>query len=106
LRFDDWKLVYREQRAHYFDAWAEPPVKLRIPKLFNLRRDPFERADTDSNNYRHWWIRHAFMLLVANECAEELLKSFIDFPPRQKPASFNLEQVVREMKEHRAKLTA
>jgi arylsulfatase len=106
LRFGDWKLVYREQRGHYFDVWAEPFVKLRIPKLFNLRRDPFERADTDSNNYRHWWIRHAFMLLVANECAEELLKTFASFPPRQKPSSFNLEQVVRDMKEHRAKLTA
>jgi arylsulfatase A-like enzyme len=106
LRFGDWKLVYREQRAHYFDVWAEPLVKLRIPKLFNLRRDPYERADTDSNNYRHWWIRHAFMLFVANEYVEELLKSFVDFPPRQKPASFNLDQVVRDMKAHRAKLTA
>jgi arylsulfatase len=104
IRIGDWKLVYREQRAHYFDVWSEPFVKLRVPKIFNLRRDPFERADTDSNNYRHWWIRHAFYIYVANEYAEELLSTFQSFPPRQKPGSFNLEQVVRDMKEEEAKL--
>jgi arylsulfatase A-like enzyme len=58
IRYDDWKLVYMEQRAKKFDIWRDPFVVLRAPKLFNLRRDPFERADNDSNNYDHWWAEH------------------------------------------------
>ena len=99
LRYGDWKLVFLEQRAHYFDVWTEPFVELRVPKLFNLRRDPFERADTDSNNYRHWWIRHAFMLVPAQPYVANFLKTFEEFPPSQRPAAFNLKNVMDKLQQ-------
>jgi arylsulfatase len=97
LRYNDWKLVFAEQKARYFDVWAYPFIQLRIPKVFNLRRDPFERADTDSNNYRHWWIRHAFILVPAQQLVANFLKTFKQFPIRQKPASFNMEKVMESL---------
>jgi arylsulfatase len=100
LRVGDWKFVYLEQRAHQFEVWREPFVKLRIPKLFNLRRDPFERADSDSNNYHHWTIENSYVFFEATPVAEQLLQSFVAFPPRQKPTAFNLDEVMRQMKEH------
>ena len=97
LRYDQWKMVFAEQRKHYFDVWSEPFVTLRIPKIFNLRSDPFERADTDSNNYRTWWIRHAFLLVPAQAFVGEAISTFKEFPPRQKPAKFNLDDVMKKM---------
>ena len=97
LRYEQWKMVFAEQRKHYFDVWAEPFVTLRIPKIFNLRSDPFERADTDSNNYRTWWIRHAFLLVPGQAFVGEAISTFKDFPPRQKPAKFNLDDVMQKM---------
>ena len=98
LRHEQWKMVFAEQRKHYFDVWSEPFVTLRIPKIFNLRSDPFERADTDSNNYRTWWIRHAFLLVPAQAFVAEAISTFKDFPPRQKPAKFNLDDVMEKMR--------
>ena len=95
LRYQRWKVVFAEQRAHRFDVWRDPFVKLRLPKLFDLRMDPFERADTDSNNYNDWMIRHAFVLMPAQAYAAKLLATFKDFPPRQKPAAFNLDEIMR-----------
>lgn len=95
LRYNDWKMVFAEQKAHYFDVWAYPFIQLRVPKIFNLRRDPFERADTDSNNYRRWWIKHAFILVPAQEIVGNFFKTFKEYPIRQKPASFNLEKVMK-----------
>jgi arylsulfatase len=99
LRVNQWKLVFMEQRAHYFDVWANPFVSLRVPKIFNLRSDPYERADTDSNNYRHWWIRHAFLLVPAQDYVGRFLATFREFPPRQKPAKFNMDDVMTIMQE-------
>ena len=99
LRVNQWKLVFMEQRKHYFDVWAEPFVSLRIPKIFNLRSDPYERADTDSNNYRTWWIRHAFLLVPAQDYVGRFIATFKDFPPRQKPAKFNMDDVMKNMQE-------
>jgi arylsulfatase len=96
-RYNRWKVVFAEQRAHRFDVWRDPFVKLRAPKIFDLRMDPFERADTDSNNYNEWWSRHAFILVPAQAYAANLLATFKDFPPRQKPAAFNLDEVMRKM---------
>ena len=97
LRVNQWKLVFMEQRKHYFDVWSEPFVSLRVPKIFNLRSDPYERADTDSNNYRHWWIRHAFLLVPAQDYVGRFLTTFQKHPPRQKPAKFNVEDVMKMM---------
>jgi arylsulfatase len=98
LRYNHWKLVFAEQRKHYFDVWSEPFVKLRVPKVFNLRSDPFERADTDSNNYRTWWIRRVFTLVPSQHLVREFVSTFKDFPPRQKPAKFNVDDILKQMK--------
>ena len=71
LRFGDWKLVFMEQRAKTLALWAEPFVELRVPKIFNLRRDPFERADENSNTYWDWMIDHAFLLVPAQAYVAE-----------------------------------
>ena len=99
LRYQDWKIVFMEQRAKTLQCWAEPFVMLRVPKIFNLRRDPFERADENSNTYWDWVLDHAFMLIPAQALVASKLESFKEFPPRQKPASFNLDQVLARMTE-------
>ncbi|MGO9533482.1 MAG: arylsulfatase [Syntrophobacteraceae bacterium] len=97
LRFSDWKLVFMEQRAKTMALWAEPFVPLRVPKLFNLRRDPFERADENSNTYWDWFFDHAFLLVPAQAYVAQQIKSLKEFPPRQKPASFNLDRVLEQL---------
>jgi arylsulfatase len=97
VRIGDWKIVFYEQRAKAMMVWAEPFVELRVPKIFNLRRDPFERADENSNTYWDWVLDHIFALYPAQALAAEQIQSFIEFPPRQKPASFNLEAVLAKM---------
>ncbi len=99
LRYNDWKAVFAEQRASRFDVWRDPFVWLRAPKLFHLRRDPFERADTDSNNYNRWWAEHAFVFVPSQYIVAEFLKTFKDFPPRQNPAKFNVEDVMKILQE-------
>lgn len=99
LRFDKWKIVFAEQRAKTWDVWSEPFVKLRLPKVFNLRSDPFERADTDANGYNNWWIEHLFLLVPAQHHVAEQLATFKEFPPRQKPAKFNVEEVLNKLME-------
>lgn len=95
-----WKVVYGEQRKHTLALWAEPFVWLRLPKIFNLRRDPFERADYNSNTYWNWFINHTFIFYKANELIFEELKTFKDYPPSQRPDSFSIgnagEEVYRD----------
>ena len=97
MRYDDWKLVFMEQRERRFRVWTEPFVALRIPKIFNLRTDPFERADTDSNNYDTWWIRRIFALVPAQTFVAEYIATFDEFPPRQKPAKFNVDDALASL---------
>jgi arylsulfatase len=97
LRYNNWKMVFAEQRARTFRVWSEPFVPLRIPKVFNLRMDPFERADTDSNNYDRWWIKHVFLLVPSQVVVGEFVETLAEFPPRQKPAKFNVDDVLRKM---------
>ena len=100
LRYQDWKMIFLEQRATgTLRVWAEPFVPLRVPKIFNLRRDPFEFADVTSNTYYDWLLERAFLLVPAQEYAGRFLATFKDFPPRQKAASFSLEQVMESLKE-------
>ncbi len=91
-------MVFAEQRAKTFRVWSDPFVHLRVPKLFNLRSDPFERADTDSNNYDTWWIRRtAFTIAPAQGMVQQFVGTFKDFPARQKPAKFNMDDVMAVM---------
>jgi arylsulfatase A-like enzyme len=104
LRYDNWKMVFMEQRVPgTLRVWAEPFVTLRLPKLFNLRTDPYERADQTSNTYYDWVIDHAFLFVPAQAYVAEFLTSFKEFPQRQKAASFNLEEVMQKMRESHGK---
>jgi len=97
LRHGDWKLVFAEQRAVSTRVWAEPMVKLRLPLMFNLRRDPFERADFNSNSYWNWLMSHAFLLYGAQAVVAAQLENYVKYPPRQKAASFNLDSVLAQL---------
>ena len=89
-----------EQRARgTLEVWAEPFTTLRVPKLFNLRTDPFERADTTSNTYWDWYISKAYMILAAQAIVADFLATFQDFPPRQKAASFTIDQALEKMED-------
>ena len=99
LRVGDWKFVFKEQRAHQLALWAEPFVDLRVPKIFNLRRDPFERALENSNTYWDWMIDHIYMVVPAQAVVAEAIADITEFPPRQKPATFNLDRVLEKLKE-------
>jgi arylsulfatase len=99
LRMGDWKVVLMEQRAKQLQCWFEPFVKLRAPKIFNLRRDPFERADENSNTYWDWVISHAYIIYGMQAIVASQIENFVKFPPRQKPASFNLDAVLRQLAE-------
>jgi arylsulfatase len=98
LRFDNWKVVFMEQRVEgTLRVWSEPFVALRLPKLFNLRTDPYERADITSNTYNDWQLRNGILILTASTIVGEFLKTFKDFPPRQKAASFTIDQAMEKM---------
>lgn len=90
LRYNNWKLVFLEQRAHGFDVWQDPFVQLRFPKLFNLRTDPFERADHEGIGYDRWRAERMFVLAPAQAYVARWLQTFKEYPPRQKPGSFSL----------------
>jgi arylsulfatase len=97
LRYGNWKAVFQEQRAESFQVWSEPMVELRVPKIFNLRSDPFERADHSSIYYNDWLLRRVFLLVPAQGFVARWIQSFREFPPSQKPASFNLTQVMEKL---------
>jgi arylsulfatase A-like enzyme len=100
LRFDNWKVVFMEQRVPgTLQIWAEPFVPLRLPKLFNLRTDPFERADITSNTYFDWVLENGPLVLVASTLVGQFLETFKEFPPRQSAASFTIDQAVAKLEE-------
>ncbi len=99
IRHNDWKAVLMEQRAKQLACWSEPFVPLRIPKFFNLRRDPFERADENSNTYWDWVIEHAYLIYGMQALVQQQIPGFVEFPPRQKAASFNLDAVLAHLQE-------
>jgi arylsulfatase len=100
LRYDNWKLLFLEQRAPgTMLIWANPFTNLRVPKIFNLRTDPYERADVTSNTYYDWLIDHIFILVPAQDYVGQFLMTFRDHPQRQKAASFNIEEVFAKLKE-------
>jgi arylsulfatase A-like enzyme len=97
LRYDQYKVVFAEQRGHGLEVWQEHYVPLRFPKLFNLRSDPFERADHEAADYPRWRVEHAFVLVPAQTYVGQFLATFKDYPPRQKPGSFSLDQVLQSL---------
>jgi len=95
LRYGDWKAIFMEQQTvGTFRVWMEPFVPLRVPLIFNLRRDPYERATITSNTYYDWLLDRVYLLLPAQDYVGGFLKTFKEFPPRQKPASFTIDQVM------------
>jgi len=91
LRYNDWKVIFLEHRyPQTLQAWAEPWTELRIPLLFNLRRDPYERSNITSNTYWDWYLDHVFLLLPAADYTAKFLATFEKYPPRQKPGSFTI----------------
>ncbi len=98
LRYNDWKAIFMEQKAAgTFRVWMEPFVPLRVPMIFNLRRDPYERASLTSNTYYDWMLDRVYLLLPAQTYVGEFLMTFQEFPPRQKAASFSLDQVMEKL---------
>ena len=97
LRFGQWKMVFTEQRAHGMDVWQEPLVTLRLPKLFNLLRDPFERADHETFGYAQWRFERLYLVSPAAAYVGQFLATFQEYPPRQKPGSFNLDHVLESL---------
>jgi arylsulfatase len=100
LRYDNWKMLFLEQRVQgTLKIWQEPFVALRCPYIFNLRMDPYEHAQITSNTYYDWMFRHIYLLVPAQVYVAEFLATFKEFPPRQKSASFSLDQVVDKLSE-------
>jgi arylsulfatase A-like enzyme len=100
LRYENWKIVFMEQRAPgTLRVWAEPFTPLRLPKLFDLRADPYERADITSNTYYDWTLGHGYVLAAASILASQYLQTYKEFPPSQRPASFTIDQAMEKLKQ-------
>jgi arylsulfatase len=100
LRYDDWKLIFMEQRAEgTMKVWSEPFIPLRLPLIENLRRDPYEEATITSNTYYDWLLDHAFLVVPAQKIVGDFLKTFVEYPPRMKAASFSLDKVLETLQE-------
>jgi arylsulfatase len=93
MRVGDWKAVFLENRAHAFEVWREPFTELRVPLLFNLRRDPFEKAQHNSNTYNDWFLDRVYVLVPMQQVAGKFLLTMKEYPPSQTPGSFNLEKI-------------
>jgi arylsulfatase len=107
LRVGNWKVTFMEQRAHGFDVWKEPLVPLRAPDLYNLRSDPFERGKEEGTLfYGKWMADRVFLLVPAQAMVGEFLKTFKEFPPRQKPASFSIDQALEKARQTQEKIAA
>jgi len=99
VRYDNWKMVFLEQRVTgTLQVWAEPFVQLRVPKIFNLRTDPYERADFTSNTYWDWMLDHAFLLVPAQAFVAQMVASFMEFPPRQEAATFGITDALSKLR--------
>jgi arylsulfatase len=99
LRYDQWKIVFMEQKAHGLRVWQNPLTPLRAPLLFSVRSDPFERADHESGGYDRWYIDHVFVMVPAQAFVAQHIATYKEFPPRQKPGTFNLDQVLQKLQE-------
>jgi len=99
LRHENWKMVFEEQRAPgTLRVWAEPFTTLRVPKLFDLHSDPYERADVTSNTYYDWFLSKAYLMVGASAEAIAFLKTFETYPPSQRAASFSIDQAQEKLR--------
>jgi arylsulfatase A-like enzyme len=98
-RYDAWKVVFLENRGQAFGVWREPFTELRVPLLFNLRRDPFEKAQHNSNTYNDWFLDRPFVIVPIQALATKFLETMKDYPPSQSPGSFNLSKIEEKLKE-------
>ncbi len=99
LRYDNWKFVFMEQRAAgTLQVWFEPYTRLRVPKVFNLRTDPYERADQTSNTYWDWLLDHAYLVIPAQAMVMRMAQTLVEFPPTQAPASFTITDMLETLK--------
>lgn len=97
-RYNDWKVVFLENRGEQFGVWREPFVQVRVPYLFNLRRDPFEKAQHNSNTYNDWFLSRVFVLVPVQQLAAKFLLTMKDYPPSQTPGSFNLSKIEEQLR--------
>ena len=97
IRYSDWKVVFLENRGEAFEVWREPFTELRVPLLFNLRRDPFEKAQHNASVYNDWFIDHAFVVVPLQQIAGRFLMSMKEYPPSQTPGSFNLDKIQKQI---------
>jgi arylsulfatase A-like enzyme len=98
IRYDAWKAVFLENRGQAFGVWREPFTELRVPLLFNLRRDPFEKAQHNSNTYNDWFLDRAFVLVPLQGLAAKFLQTMQEYPPSQSPGSFNLTKIEAQLR--------
>jgi arylsulfatase len=99
IRYDAWKAVFLENRGKAFEVWREPFTELRVPLLFNLRRDPFEKAQHNSNTYNDWFLERVYLLVPMQQLAGKFLMTMKDYPPSQTPGSFNLEKIQKTIEQ-------
>ncbi len=99
MRYDAWKAVFLENRGEAFGVWREPFTQLRVPLLFNLRRDPFEKSQHNSNTYNDWFLDRVFIMVPLQQVAGKFLMSMKEYPPSQTPGSFNLEKIQKTIEE-------
>jgi arylsulfatase len=98
LRYDNWKIVFAQQRADgTMNIWSEPYTFTRMPWLFNLRTDPYERATVTSNTYWDWYLDRVFLLVPAQAYVGKFLETFKEYPPRQKAATFTIDRVMEQL---------
>jgi len=97
-RYDTWKVVFLENRGQAFGVWREPFVELRVPLLFNLHRDPFEKSQHNANIYEDWFLDHAFVIVPIQGMATKFLQTMKEYPPSQSPGSFNLAKIEEQLK--------
>ena len=102
IRYDEWKIVFMEQQAHGLAVWQQPLTTLRAPKIFNLRTDPFERAEIEAGGYDRWYVEHAFVFAPAQVIVGQQLATFQAFPPRQPPGSFSVGEAMKKLTERPA----
>jgi arylsulfatase len=100
VRYENWKMVFCEQKvAGTLEIWAAPFVCRRLPKMFNLRLDPYERADITSNTYYDWTIQRAFLAVPTQALVAQFVGTFKEFPPRQKPSSFSVDEIMEQLQQ-------
>jgi arylsulfatase A-like enzyme len=101
IRVGDWKIVYAEQRAKQFDLWREPFVELRVPKIFHLRRDPFERADENANEYNTWWAENLPWVYMGVARTTAYLQTFVEYPATQSAATMRMSEIAKQLSQKR-----